>query len=769
MKKLKVSQQRVSETLDGDVPYVLVSSELRIDIAKRSVSVKKHVHRNDEDPWQDLRLEQARLPPTPLTPRPTKLVENERLFWTTVAVLDAYLLKQKGSKSTHVIVSDIVRTLVKMFEYMWIHGFYDPKDFPESCWSNLRNELVAGSWVGALQVEKRAISLLAAKEGEPREYLRTANCRARDRSVRSNFLDRLGTNIAARELQAVRALIVQAEQDSSLAESNDLAKYCRAPQNPMSTTMLKQTLRVLDMLADLPPGLRNRNLPSQSSFSFAEKYGRKGNKTENIDPDTWAKLLSHSYKWIFEYGPGVVEMTRALALHLEPYYDAEMRRCAATNKSSAAYRSISIRKMLRSLPEVHEVEALIGKRVTTYTRRENRRDGTSVYAILDQLYSACFVVIASMNGRRRDEVLGRAIGLHMDSMSILDEKLKISECEFYVEKTAKDYVPYLINDVTRRAIELMREMAEVAWSWSDMVNPNRVRCLSRERKLFILPDLVGAKNGVPLWFEFNANAEKSSESFVFDALGSRRGRPRVAAHMFRRGYGLLYHYRYENGTLLALTQKYGHIDTASTLHYVTDNLNVPYQQTAASRWSAPADVVRRVHKDHVDEMRESIREVGDQKLREYVADVIQGARNFSGGFSKLVARYHRMLGKRISYQSLDAADQGVLLADALIERGHAPYPYPANTCMAGSSRKHAACTSGPGEIAREKASPVVCSGCVYSDTSEAHLAALESDEKHLMEILSRGPKTVSEIKLVHDLDNLRRVISLHKKRLGRSK
>jgi hypothetical protein len=696
------------------------------------------------------------------------MADNEQLFWIIVAALDTYLLRQKGSKSHHIIVSDIFRMLLKIFEYMWLHGFYDPRCAPVSSWEDLREALVDGGWVAALKIEKRVVERLASDETSVSEFIYKTKGKGRSHthSVKSIFLVLMGTNVAARELVSIKNLLLQADQDSSLRDSGDLSLYRRSPKNPMSTTMLKQTLRVFDLLGDIPSTLRVQNLPSQSGYDFAEKYGRKGGRTENIDPDTWAKLLSHSYKWIYDYGPSVIELVNSLALHLEPYYDAHMQRRARQDSSVKPYRSQLIRKTLPKIEEVQALEELIGKKITNLVRKKNAKGETSVYAILNQLFSSCFVVIASMNGRRQDEVLGRTIGLHMDSMWFLDEKLGISECEFYIEKTAKDYVPYLINDVTRRAIELLREVAEVAWSWRALVNTERKDCETRERKLFIFPDFVGAKKGVPLWFAFNANVDKSSESFVSDALGNGANKFRVAPHMFRRAYGLLYHYRYENSSLVALTQKYGHIDTATTLHYVTDNPTVPYQKVAASKWSAPVAVVSRAQADHMNQMRETIREVGEEKLRAYVLDVIQGARVFSGGFQRLVSRFHRRLGLQISYRSLDAERQSEKLSDALIERGHSPYPYPATTCMAGSFRKHAACGVDNGKPAREKASPSVCGKCIYSDTSKEHLAALEIDERCMTDSLRGGATTVSDLKRKEDLSNLRRIIALHKKRLG---
>ncbi|MNT03979.1 hypothetical protein D3C72_1385410 [compost metagenome] len=167
-------------------------------------------------------------------------------------------------------------------------------------------------------------------------------------------------------------------------------------------------------------------------------------------------------------------------------------------------------------------------------------------------------------------------------------------------------------------------------------------------------------------------------------------------------------------------------------------------------------------------MLKIVQEVGQEKLRNYVAEIVDASRTFSGGFSKLVARFHRKMGGLVIYSSLDTIEQKKMLADALVARGHEPYPYPWGNCMAGNSRKHSACTIGKGEISRGNASPITCGRCAYSDTSLAHLQNLEADAITMQRLVDKGGETLREIAIAAELAALKRIIFLHKSRLQRS-
>ncbi len=742
--------------------YECISQKIRFDVATRTISVKRSVVRADEEPWADLGVQYSWMPASPLHPTPTRLIEHDQLFWLLVVSLDCYASRQKGSKTFHMVVTDICRTLVKTFEHLWIEGFYDPRDAPEAVWQKLRTTLAKGSWNSALRTEQRTIDYVADNPSAASKYLYSK--RRGEISLKEEFHEALGTNIAGLETRALKNIVVQASGKRDADDGN----YRIGVEKQMSETMLLQTLRAHDLLGMLPEKYRVKTMPRESSFEFAKQNGRKGNRTENIEPEVWAKVLVQSYKWIYDFGPLVVETVRAIAIHLEPYFCTEMRLRAAADESVSSYRAHLIRRALTSIPEVKALEATLGLKITNYTRKNNPDGETSVNAILGQLMSSCFIVIASMNARRKDEVSGKVVGIYAGALNQIDPHRDVSECQFYVEKTVRDYVPFLVNSVSAAAIQLVEDVAEVSWYWREAVHGQR-GAVDRERKVFFLPGFVGAKMGKPVWFEFDANRDEPAEAFIREALGELASQFKVKAHMFRRGYGILYHYRYENATLIALSQKYGHLDLNSTRHYITDGAETEIGKIAAAKWALPANAVRLAQMGQREEMQLAIDEVGLDKLENFVRDVIEGARTFGAGFSKLVSRYHRLLTSKVDYDQVNLATQAKSLAASLADRGHTSHPLKTNTCWAGRNRKHAACGVKNETVARENATAVVCSRCPYSDTNEVQLHTLERDLAFHFSNESASAQTVKGQAAIQERKNLQRVILLHRVRLGLDK
>lgn len=379
------------------------------------------------------------------------------------------------------------------------------------------------------------------------------------------------------------------------------------------------------------------------------------------------------------------------------------------------------------------------------------------------LYTACYIVLISMNARRKDEVIGKAIGLHADSLRRIDEVFSLYECEFYMEKHIQDYRWHLVNRASQRALEVLVAVSNIAWGLLDEPSKPTV---GRDRKLFLLPNFGIGGIKMARWYSISYHkAESLFSIFIKEAVGESI---RITSHMFRRGYGLLYHYRYENAQLIALSQKYGHDDAIQSLHYVNDALGTAQEKSAIAKWASQDRKSIGAEEAQRDEMLKIVQEVGQEKLRNYVAEIVDASRTFSGGFSKLVARFHRKMGGLVIYSSLDTIEQKKMLADALVARGHEPYPYPWGNCMAGNSRKHSACTIGKGEISRENASPITCGRCAYSDTSLAHLQNLEADAITMQRLVDKGGETLREIAIAAELAALKRIIFLHKSRLQRS-
>lgn len=743
----------------------ITSKQMRLDPDTWNVTVRKTYFRSEESPWYPIPIGDAWLPVSPVNPLPIRLRERPELCRTVVATIDSILQKRSLNKSTHIVAAYVAKTLIKLIEYAWLNGFYRLQDMPAPAWVEFRKKLVSGGFVAALDIEERTVRLLRDIQADAfitarHDSLETAIC------IRTEFLERLGTNIAANELSWSRQLLIQARDNDELAKSGDLSRYTRKAAQPMSVVRLIHCLGTFNQLAEVDAPFGLTYLPTEDVDAFARKHGRHGGRTPNATPEVAAVLLKSAFEWVYDYGPSVVHLIEEIALQLACYVSPDGKSIYqgdpnATDDFSNYTLSIR-RRVLSNSPTRKEVESLLGLRITTYVKKESRGDAISLYGLLNKLFSACFVVLATMNARRRDELSHKVIGLHMRSLAIFDEQLGLAECEFYIEKTIKDYEKFFINDASRRALELLESIAVVTWGWAEYVL--RVPMPEgRDEKIFCYPAFAAAHNRVAVWYTFNQNPNGMARQFLEDALGPLFEQHSVAPHMFRRLYGLIYHYRFEDGTLVALAQKYVHLDVTSVLRYVTNGLELDADQHPLSLWGTGKPREPKIVE--IESIGKEIAAVGEEKLRELVGAVVEGVDSFAGQFARLVGRFHRRLSGHVDYSGLDSEEKADRLAKTLLARGHHPEPFRDVTCMAGRSRPGAACATD-GRLAQERAGAVVCTGCPYSLIVAAHLDAMEQDAA-LLKLRSEAEHGTHAADLAErELVNLNRVITLNRARLG---
>lgn len=715
-----------------------------------------------------MRFEKFLLPPTAIYRTPTVLTQRQDAFGAIAGSLDAYLLRTEESKSTVETLSAISASLAKTFEYLWLHGFYNLKDAPESIWENLRQALARGGWVEALEIRARTAALIADHAGDLSTLLGESRRPTATRAtLRRTVLERLGTNIRSRELATPVAMISEAIRIPSLMQDSTGIKYAYVPKK-MGADLLIQTLQSINLLSDIPPALGLPYVPNRQPHKFGQQNGKPGKNHESLEPAVLARLLKHAYLWLMDYGDAIATLVETLSLALHPIYTAFPPREDSSFEGVARRRTLLTyywKKVVTQLPEHGNLESLIGKQITNLTRTRSKADATSLRAILNSLFAACFVVLAVMNARRHDEISDDRIGLHLSSCEVVDEELGIFLCEFYLEKEVRDYVPFFINDASFRAIDVLRRIAAVAWEWEREINPIALKREGRALKLFTMPNFLATGHRSVLRFEFNTNKDGDAREFVGEALGEQY--VRIVGHMLRRAYGSVYHYCYEDADLLALMQKYGHLDPRTTRGYVGDLASTPLKKTAVARWAAPAKVIQRGNQMHVQDTNEIISDVGRVKLHTFVDDLLRRGRRFSGGFARLVARMHSALDQHVSYRNLDEDLKAKRLGELLIRRGYSPEPMPLVTCMAGSNSKLAQCVrSNPDQPLRAAATPMRCGGCGYSTVVEAHVHSMEEELDHMTSTFAVAPESVERHRMGVDIVELRQAIARHKERLG---
>lgn len=761
MKSLEAVRKKssLSEEPTSCANYEIGSEKLQID-ADGNILIRKNVSRFDENQWAKIEIRNKVLPATPLNSEPTSMSNRRELVLALVAACDVYLARVTPTKSTHLTLIAQTNVIAKFFEYSWLNGIYSLSDWRPAFWDSFRDKLSQGGWVYALDIERRTRDLLTKMPTEEiGSYLVPSHeSRGHKFSLRSSFLRKLGTNVAGREVNLVRKIVESTYEARRLGnESIYSQKGSVEPLRRVSTSLLRQDLMHLNTLADIPSSLGVDHVPTASPWRYSLGNGRTLDRTKNFTPDTLAALLKQSFYWVEELSEPVIDLLESLG---------EL----AVETNHLCY-SWTRKRFHQHLAESHGAVALqeiLGLKITTFVAKNCKSGETSVKNIVMQLAAACFFLIALMNARRKDEISHRSIGLHANSLTLVDKDLELNLCEFYIEKSARDYVPFYVNATTKKCIEIMKKVSDVAWTLNFMAgNADFTEQSYRDRKIFCLPSFVGQKSSAPLFFDFSSVSDGGANEFLRNALGSAK-EFKVRPHMARRAYGLLFHYRYEHGGLHALAQQYGHFDLSQVRTYVTDSELTAIQETGAALWRNPTGLSARVYEKEFAEIDDQVKEVGDEKLKELIRAILDGGARVSGGYEKLINRFNKKLSLRVAYEELDATRKAELVSQMVIAKGHHPKPMVHGTCMASGRERLGRCYSPERrELARERAKAHTCGHCIYHACTSTHLQHLRQDVERL-ENLSKNsePLTLQERIQHQELQNLKRIIVIHEKKLG---
>ncbi|MGJ3702663.1 hypothetical protein [Variovorax sp. AFSI2.2] len=280
------------------------------------------------------------------------------------------------------------------------------------------------------------------------------------------------------------------------------------------------------------------------------------------------------------------------------------------------------------------------------------------------------------------------------------------------------------------------------------------------------PTTVG--NNIPRSFDFHSmrrmdrGLERLQRDWLFQSL-----RP----HMLRRAYALIFHYRYENATLQALSQQLQHQDIENTRVYVSDSAGTAVADTGVSLYGRLTPAQRNQIETDRDSLDVDLKDVANEKLMLFVQSVVGGRATFSGGYARLVQRFHQQLGRSISYSALDLRERAKQLGKTLISRGHEPRPMAHGTCMAGTSvsRLRGHCFDiDSGALDRSNANPTKCARCPYHVVTQQHLCALQAeyDQAELELRKNSDQPSLQRVRRIADLALLRKLIELHARRLA---
>ncbi|MDM0082917.1 hypothetical protein QTI17_20190 [Variovorax sp. J31P179] len=632
----------------------------------------------------------AYLPPNLLHPKITLLKDRPDLARIIVAVVDSYLIRQQNTKSTATTSMTLAATVVRFLEYCWINEIYHLKDVSEGRWNDFLHKYTEGGWPQVLELERRssAIDLRTIRVGRRRQKKGVVEYTCLP------VLEAIGANVA--------------ESQVRLEYSRGTSKGVLLPSRGAKRTSqssVAQVVGLLNNLVDLPRDMRAPSLAHVNPYLYAESMNAiPTNRTDNFEPDELAKLICEAYRWVNDYAGPILKLIERV------YAELTAREQEDLDESRMV--------IMLEAPERLHLETTLGVRLTSVRRvGDLSRGSIGVLGLTRTLLAACFVVLGIFNGRRKDEVQSRSIGLYADSFECLDKELGLFQSYFYCEKSAHDYQSFFVNEISFKALNVAKALSDIAWTVARR-NGGQEQT-GRARKIFCMPPR--SNEIAPVWYDYSTDI--GIKMLLWRATGTSLS-VTPNAHMFRRGYATVFHYRYENSDLYALSQKLDHQTLAMTIHYVLDGPSRKLARHAATLWNDGAG--RSARAIHAAELAKEIKDYAKVKLHDDVLEILTATNPVSGGFTRLVHRFTRKMYGRIKYDDDDLRRVARGVTDIFLSRGHAVTPFPHGNCNAGPA-KRGACCYAEGRLARERASAITCSKCPYHSMKEAHFQAIQED------------------------------------------
>lgn len=663
-----------------------------IEFRDQVLYVKRDHEANHREPARKVDFRRLLLPPNLLNPCVTVLCDRPDLAKIVVAVVDTYVIRQQSTKSTADTAVTVASSVVKFLEYCWLLDIYSLKNVTEALWDTFFTKYASEGWPGVLEVNQRAqkidwrtlrLSRRKHKEGAI-EYSAAA------------LLEAIGSNVTCNNIRL----------NYRRGEASGTVKHARQSVG-LSQSSLASTIAHLNTLTDLPREMRASSVAHAYPYLYSvELSDRAPQRTENFKPTELAELMVEAYRWVNSYSTLIVPIIRKVYGQRGELLDEDLDEARMLDLLEA--------RETRAL----EIELGNGIRITSVRRMGDGRKTLGLLGLIRMLLASCFLVLGVFNGRRKDEIQSRAIGLYADAFECLDDELKIYQCHFYCEKTTRGYRSFYVNEISFKALKVAKAISEVAWEIveSKGCDPRS----GRSRKIFCWPPR--SKELFPTWYEYSTDP---GIAMLFARATGRSDLEVPNAHMFRRAYAVVFHYRYENANLYALAQQLDHRDLNMTMHYVLEGASRVIAHHASVLWG-DGDQTRKERARHAAVLAGEVAAYGKEKLYDDIYEILLGQTKVLGGFTRLVSRFFRLMHGRIKYDdaSLKAATKD--LTGMLIARGHVVKPMSHGNCNAGPVKAGAGCYRG-GRLAREYASPPVCGGCPYHSVKSAHVDAIRSD------------------------------------------
>ena len=696
--------------------------------------------RKDEKGYREISLQRFVLPPNSVYPTPTKLVDHEVSFLSTIYAVSEYSRTTPSSKSKADRIAFMLTTIVKFMEYIWLNDTFDLKELSTHLLKKLPSRLANGGWHKALNISERLSDFLATANDYKHPIFTSTNSK---KSISSaGFQLAISTNITGKEIflyfdQVQKFKATKGWPSAAKNQKDTLI-------SGMNYSSLRHTLEALNYLYRTPNLYRLEKLPYPEYSRLCKKLTETPGRTKNINSYGAGKMLEEALSLLYKQGDIILQ-----TMH---YADA----CLSTNDG---------RDLKTKLNDISRH----AKSINLFITAENIYKPITIKNLNDltrELLTACFLIIAIFNARRRDEITHRKFGISLGACTIYNKENNIFELMFYIEKNRKDYLPFYVGNATQKAVEALEKL-QLIYLHLDYETHSTGKQQDSNITLF-RHKLFSAKGFLDNYTDYNFEAYKTGQAYHF--ISSRlKFEIHSTPHMFRRLYCTIFMNQHEFPHLPALSYQLQHDCLATTQIYITSPITQSEAATLSKIYDWQIEDYTNTYKHHNSEIAKYMNEAIKEKFSEIIYRIISNDR-VTGGYTKMVRVLFRRLQNSVIFKGLDDRQKIDAFIERLSSRGHAPTPFKHAQCVAGNNRikSRSRCFElSDNTLHKENATPQLCSKCPFSFTSIEHIKGLEQHSLELAnEIKTLHPNSVTVKNLEIRLQNLYDIIEYHHKKLA---
>lgn len=274
-----------------------------------------------------------------------------------------------------------------------------------------------------------------------------------------------------------------------------------------------------------------------SANEVSIRFGNTVSRTRTAPVKQTMELIDRSIRWVVDYATPLLDLR-------DTYLEVAGRNLAKERRLAL---------MAANLPNVVMPEGP-GRPYPLRASSKSTSAGLGVGVAINRFIpTACAVVISAFTARRHEEVLTiRAAG--PDNDHCLSQDVDGFWLEVFIEKRHQNWIKTPCNELVAKAVEVLERWSSPARSQSGKP------AMFQLRRILSLPVVrFSLRNSLKEFVDFlqlSSMADGTHWKFT--------------PHQFRRFFAITYYWRYEYGSLSALSQHLFHTDPQMTLRYVTE-------------------------------------------------------------------------------------------------------------------------------------------------------------------------------------------------------